>query len=195
MRYRITDLIRVANVDPDVRVILFRANGKSFSSGKSRDLSDLKEQFYTAIPTLKSEMYDEVTKLGFFAGNPNSTRTKYAGLGCAALVLLGGLGFLVSIVFSDFADTAICPVIAIVLSAVGLIVLSPFMPRRTPKGATERAKWVAFKRYLESIEKFTKLDQAKDLFDKYLPYAISFGLEKSWVQKFAAIGTPATSRE
>ncbi len=33
MRYRITDLIRVANVDPDVRVILFRANGKSFSSG------------------------------------------------------------------------------------------------------------------------------------------------------------------
>ena len=33
MRYRITDLIRVANVDPDVRVIVFRANGKSFSSG------------------------------------------------------------------------------------------------------------------------------------------------------------------
>lgn len=33
MRYRITDLVREANVDPDVRVIVFRANGKSFSSG------------------------------------------------------------------------------------------------------------------------------------------------------------------
>ncbi len=162
-----------------------------FSGSTTRDLSDLKEQFYTAIPTLKSEMYDEVTKLGFFAGNPNTTRLKYAGLGVAALFVLGGCGVLVWIMLSAYAEAAICPAIALIVSSIGLIAISPFMPHRTPKGATERAKWMAFKRYLESIEKFTKLDQAKDLFDKYLPYTISFGLEKSWVQKFAAVGTPA----
>jgi hypothetical protein len=29
------------------------------------------------------------------------------------------------------------------------------------------------------------------LFDRYLPYAIAFGLEKSWVEKFSRVPTPA----
>jgi hypothetical protein len=164
---------------------------KIFAGRQSRELSDLKEQFYTAIPTLKSEMYDEVTRLGYFAGNPNTTRMLYAGIGVAALVVLGIAGFFIFMVGSNLSDLAWCPGAALVFAAVGLIGISPFMPRRSPKGATERAKWSAFKRYLQSIEKYTKIDDAKDLFDKYLPYAIAFGLEKSWTQKFAAIGTPA----
>jgi uncharacterized membrane protein len=164
---------------------------KFFGGRRSRDLSDLKEEFYTIIPQLKNEMYGEATKLGFFAGDPQHTRRVYMGLGFAALVLFGLLGCGIASVFIDYSDLAYCPLLALVATAIGLIVLSPFMPRRTPKGATERAKWLAFKRYLESIEKFTKLDQAKYLFDKYLPYAISFGLEQSWVRKFAAVGAPA----
>src|SRR5581483_11950209 len=33
--------------------------------------------------------------------------------------------------------------------------------------------------------------EAKDQFEKYLPYAIAFGLEHSRVNKFAAVDTPA----
>lgn len=162
-----------------------------FSGGATRELSDLKERFYTAIPTLKDQMYKEVVKAGYFPGNPNATRTMYAMLGIAALLLFGCAGFVLWSALSDLADLAWCPLAALVAGAAGLVIISPFMPRRSLKGATERAKWVAFKRYLEGIEKYTKLEEAQDLFDKYLPYAISFGLEKSWTQKFAAIGTPA----
>lgn len=162
-----------------------------FGGGTTRELADLKQKFYTAIPTLQKQMYEEVAKLGFFAGNPNAVRGKYVGLGILALIVFGCCGALLYGALSDYAELAFCPPAALVLTAVGLIVIGPFMPRRTKAGAIEKAKWEAFKRYLASIEKFTQLDQAKELFDKYLPYAIAFGLEKSWTQKFAAVGTPA----
>ena len=47
-----------------------------------------------------------------------------------------------------------------------------------PNGARSR-------RYLAAIEKYTQVDQASDQFAKYLPYAIAFGLEKSWIEKFS----------
>ena len=34
---------------------------------------------------------------------------------------------------------------------------------------------------MEDIEKYTKVDEVKEIFDRYLPYAIAvFGLENSW---------------
>ena len=42
-----------------------------------------------------------------------------------------------------------------------------------------------------NIEKYTKLEEAKEIFDRYLPYAIAFGLERSWISKFSQVDTPA----
>ena len=63
------------------------------------------------------------------------------------------------------------------------------MPRESPIGAEEAAKWLAFKRYMEDIEKYTKVDEVKEIFDRYLPYAIAFGLENSGIQKFSRFDT------
>ena len=63
------------------------------------------------------------------------------------------------------------------------------MPRKTPAGAEAAAKWRAFRNYLASIERYEKLDEAQGIFDRYLPYAIAFGLESSWVDKFSRVPT------
>ncbi len=164
---------------------------KVFGGNTTRWLSELKEQFYTAIGVIKDQMFEEVTRLGYYAGNPQTTRRLYGGLGCGALVFAGLCGFALLAVFGEITETAFCVGLAMGATAIGLLVISPFMPQRTPRGATERAKWRAFQRYLESIEKFTKLETAQDLFEKYLPYAVTFGLEKSFTEKFAAVGAPA----
>jgi hypothetical protein len=75
--------------------------------------------------------------------------------------------------------------------ALGVIVVSPFMPKRTPKGAAAVAGWRAFRRYLAHIDRYTQVNQATDQFERYLPYAIAFGLEQGWVKAFAAVNTPA----
>jgi len=81
----------------------------------------------------------------------------------------------------------------LVLAILGLILRwqSKHMPRRTEAGAEAAAKWMAFRRYLTDIQKYEKLEESTAIFDKYLPYAIAFGIEKSWVEKFARSRTPA----
>jgi hypothetical protein len=67
------------------------------------------------------------------------------------------------------------------------LVTGRHMPRKTPKGAEEAARWLAFKRYLQDVEKYTNLEEATAIFDRYLAYAIAFGMERSWLQKFARV--------
>ncbi len=90
-----------------------------------------------------------------------------------------------------YAPLAFLTAISLETIPVGLILLSRFMPRKTALGAKAAARWQAFKRYLTNIEKYTQVETAKDQFELYLPYAIAFGLERSWVAKFAAVDAPA----
>ncbi len=79
------------------------------------------------------------------------------------------------------------------LFALGFLTwaLARFMPRKTMAGAEAAAKWRAFKKYLEQIDQFEQLDAAQHLFERYLPYAIAFGIDKTWIEKFSRFGIPA----
>lgn len=159
-----------------------------FSRTSQRRLSDLRNKFYTVIPTLQNQLYDEVVKVGFFRGDPQRVRTLYTGLGVLLLVLAGAAGIiLMGLLAESFSAAIICPFIALGITAVALIIVGQFMPARTRKGAEEAAKWRAFKNYLQNITKYTNVQEATDQFDKYLPYAIAFGLERSWINTFSRV--------
>ncbi|MCC7355778.1 MAG: DUF2207 domain-containing protein, partial [Anaerolineae bacterium] len=149
------------------------------------------EKFYTAIPKIKSELYDEVVREGFFKTSPERTRNSYAALGMIGLVGTAVLGFCGLAALSELTTDAICLPVALGVFFMGLIFLARFMPSKTPAGSEASARWKAFKRYLDNIEKYTNLEESQQIFDKYLPYAIAFGLERSYVRKFAAVQTPA----
>jgi hypothetical protein len=66
------------------------------------------------------------------------------------------------------------------------------MPAKTAIGAEAAARWRAFKEYLARIEKLTDITEASDQFERFLPYAIAFGMNQSWVRKFSTMTeTPA----
>ena len=67
------------------------------------------------------------------------------------------------------------------------------MPRKTRAGAEAAAKWRAFRRYLDDIEKYEGVEEAKAIFERYLPYATAFGLDRTWVAKFASVQAPTPS--
>ena len=158
---------------------------------KERRLSDLKEKFYTAIPELKKQLYQEVVDLGFFHASPERVRSTYAGVGIGLLVLIGVAGFCSLVTLSQYTDFAICLPLSLGVSALGLILIARVMPRKTQAGSEAAARWNAFKRYLKDIEKYTNLEEAKEIFERYLPYAIAFGLDKEFINKFAAVEAPA----
>ena len=52
-----------------------------FKSGKEVKLSDLKNKFYTAVPTIRKQLYEAVVSEGYLASNPETVRTTYGCLG------------------------------------------------------------------------------------------------------------------
>ena len=108
-----------------------------FGSLNERKLSDLKNEFYSAIPALRKEMYAEAVREGLFVENPDAVRSRYGCLG------IGGdwgwlrRGFLLLAMFGNYSGAAICPGLGLGIAAIGLMILARHMPRRTEKGAEE----------------------------------------------------------
>jgi uncharacterized membrane protein len=162
-----------------------------FGKKDERRLRDLQQKFYTAIPELKRELYQEVVRLGYFPQSPESTRQKWAVFSAFGLVGAVMLSFCSLVLFGDYSMAAACPGLALVSTMIALWVVSRHMPRKTPKGVEEAAKWLAFKNYLQNIEQYADLEVVKDKFEQYLPYAVAFGLERRLIHKFSAVDTPA----
>ncbi len=161
-----------------------------FDSRDTTKLSDLRNSFYTVVPKLQKQLYEAAIKADFFAQDPQKIRKRYMGLGVAGLILsvLFGCGLL--ILTANFSGMAICPTISLVISSFALIVVGNYMPKKTRLGAEEAAKWQAFKRYLKNIEEYGNLEEAKEKFEQYLPYAIAFGIERSLLRQFSKVDTP-----
>jgi uncharacterized membrane protein YgcG len=155
-----------------------------------RKLSDLKNSFYTSIPQIKKSLYKEVVKEKLFPSSPDSTRTRWAGGGVAIIFLAIAGGILAGVLLADFAIGVLATFIGLGFLGIVMIVSSSAMPVKTRIGSEQKAAWLAFKRYLANIAKYTKLEEATDQFDKYLPYAIAFGLDRSWINAFARVNTP-----
>jgi len=160
-----------------------------FGSKKKRKLSQLKNQFYTHIPEIEAGLYEMVVREGYFSQSPKQIRGRYTAIGITLTLVAVGLGILATIRAIEWVDAIWCPFVGLTLAAVMLVVVGQAMPTKTKVGAEAAARWRAFKRYLQQIEQYTELQTATELFEKYLPYAIAFGLERSWVKKFARVET------
>ncbi|HYI14886.1 MAG TPA: DUF2207 domain-containing protein [Thermomicrobiales bacterium] len=154
-------------------------------------LSDIKERFATRQAQVKEALYDELVSHGYFNRNPQTVRRTYRGLGLGLLALSIFGGFFLFGLIGTFAPLVIVPLVAGAILGVILIGVGGAMPRKTQAGAEAAAKWLAFQRYLDEIERYDNVEDAKAIFNRYLPYAVAFGLERSWVNKFAGVDAPA----
>ena len=162
-----------------------------FGANDDVRLSDLKNKFYAKLPGIKSAMYDEAVKAGFFPGNPENTRTVYYVLGGLGIAVGVGVGVLGLMAAGWLSPAAVLPGVGIGLTAIGLLILARYMPRKTDVGAETAARWTAFRDYLKNIEKYSDLEAQKEIWDRWLPYAIAFGLEKQYIAKFSQVDAPA----
>lgn len=159
-----------------------------FKNQSSIDLDDLKYKFHSSIPRIQKMLYQEMVDMGYVPASPQSVRNAFGALGWVVF----GLGVITffgsaALLPEEVAAVGFCPAIAIGLTGLILLYVSRHMPKKTLKGAEEAAKWKAFQTYLERIEKYEELENATELFEKYLPYATAFGIERSWIRKFAKV--------
>ena len=84
---------------------------------------------------------------------------------------------------------AVLPAFGLGITGLVALIAASFMPAKTPKGSQEAARWRAFRTYLQNIKAYTDLKQASDQFEKYIAYAIAFGLDHQWLREFAPVLT------
>jgi uncharacterized membrane protein YgcG len=158
---------------------------------QENSLSQMRDLFYQFIPGIQGALYGELVARGCYHNSPDESRHAYSQIARSLLIAAGVFGALCVIWLWRVADTAILVAIGLALAGLALLLVARAMPVRTRKGAEMRERAEAFRRYLQNIEKYTDVKTATDLYDRYLPYAIACGLDRTWTQKFAAAKAPA----
>jgi len=159
-----------------------------FDAGANPDvkLSDMRNHFYTSLPGIRDAVFDALVGDGYYLHRPDTVRQAYVGTGIVlgALLLAGStpLSRYTGVVAATWAITAI---------ATGVVVcgFGWFMTPRTRLGAQTFAKVLGFEDFLGRVEsdRIARMENAPEMFEKFLPYAMALHVEKKWVQAFSGI--------
>lgn len=175
---KVPDLSKFEIFEKKIWVGIFGTNKKSVK------LSSLNQSFYVNLEKIKTELYDLVVRKKFFEKSPESRRKTFLSLGIISAILL----FIGGLILGSFLLSGWYVVFGTLL-ALEAIFFFLLMPRRTKKGALMQEKILGFKMYLKHAERYRlkrlySPKNYKDLFEKYLPYAIALEVEKEWAKQF-----------
>jgi len=160
---------------------LFAGHGDTVTS------KDLKDKFYVHMAPIIDEIYNSVTRRKLFVDNPQKVRAKWVGYSVLLTVLLGVL--ITIMIMTDIPGWGYF-LFGSIVTVVIVFAFGRAMPQRTALGAEEQRKWEAFRNYLRDLRRFDDMETARAAFEKYLPYAIAFGVEKDWVRRFKDVQVP-----
>ncbi|HAM43831.1 MAG TPA: DUF2207 domain-containing protein, partial [Propionibacteriaceae bacterium] len=160
---------------------LFRSSGQVTTD-------DLRDTSYSSLLSdTRTDLYDRVTKeLRWYSRSPRAVRVG-AILAGVALVGAGvGLGFLLGLVGWGLIG------IAVAIVGIGVLIRNNRFGRRTANGSAVLAQAKGFELYLTTAEADQiKFEEGVDIFSRYLPYAMVFGVADRWTtvfEKLAADG-------
>jgi len=153
---------------------------------KTKNLSDLKNQFYKEMPDIKNKVFDALVSNGYFPEKPSKVQGKYTVIGFALLI---GATLLAKVLGSVIGGLAIGSLIA---SGFIVVMFGMAMPRKTEKGVIAKENILGLKEYLQVAEKdrikfFNAPAKNPEHFEKLLPYAMVLGVEQEWAKQFAGI--------
>jgi hypothetical protein len=151
-------------------------------------VSELRNKFYSYLPTIRNAIYDTLLSSGFYRERPDKVKGKWVAFAVLSALLGVGLGVVATkmmwLMISPFALIS-----AGVLSTIILFVFAQIMPARTIAGARAREAALGFKEFLSRVEeeRMKKMITSPEMFERFLPYAMAFGVADKWAKAFEDI--------
>jgi len=145
-------------------------------------VSSLKNKFYTNLDLLKKTLYGELVRKKYFLRSPERVTKSYLVPGFL-IMIFGGL------IFGFLMPGSIVKVIfAWALTGLPIIGFAKFMPAKTRAGSSAYMDILGFQEFMNRAEK-DKLQRMgdKNLFSKFLPYAIALDVADNWAKAFEGI--------
>jgi uncharacterized membrane protein len=151
-------------------------------------LSDLRNKFYKSIDGIRGAIYDSLIEKGFYLQRPDKVKTAWI-VGAGSIFVAG---FYVIAMTGRLALSMIslpALVFAVLGSGLTLLIFGLIMPARTVPGARARESTLGFKEFLErvEVERYRKMITSPEMFEKYLPYAMAFGVADKWAKAFESM--------
>ena len=156
--------------------------------GETISMDSLQNRFYKTLPVMRSGIFDSLVSQGFYKRRPDSVRSTYIGAGVVigALMIWGGgaLGRAMGIAPVPF-------IIGGIVSAIVICAFGWFMPAHTEQGTRALEGVLGFEDFLNHVEadRFNRTIKTPQMFEKFLPFAMAFGVEKNWSKAFDGIMT------
>lgn len=162
------------------------AGGDKFSTGQNRFNSERGRKLYLNITKVTEELYKE-TDLDTKAYEVSLKYKKYFDFIKMGFVFIVYLAYFLAFIFVLSGQSFLLPVLVALVCVLFVWLLKKYNPRLNKEGYLLKEDWLGFKMYLETAEKYRMQNLTPDLFEKYLPYAMIFGVEKKWAKNFDSL--------
>lgn len=176
-------LVKMREADPGLipyEMTLFTA---LFDGRDAVALADLKTTFASTMSKAQSQLYADVTQLGWFRKNPFHARSMWyvAGFGITISALV------IMFILAGSTSLALIP-LALVAVGVATIFTARYAPARTAAGTAVLHQARGFEHYLTVADaNQLRYEEGHDIFSRYLPFAIAFGVADKWAATFAQL--------
>jgi uncharacterized membrane protein YgcG len=146
-------------------------------------ISDLKNRFYKHVPEIRERIFSQLIDRGYYLRRPDRVKTTFY-----VLALVVGIGGSVA---SGITGLGLAAIIASILSGLIVGVFGHLMPARTVEGTRALEGALGFEEFLDRVEsdRFERIVKTPAMFEKFLPFAMALGVERSWARAFEGIYT------
>jgi uncharacterized membrane protein YgcG len=165
---------------PHERVML----SNIFLAGNDTRLSSLKNRFYTAIPTIREDIMSALKRKGMYTLDPESANGYSIVAAIAIVILLAAVHYLG---WLNLLNSAPLLIVSGLISAVIWWLFARQMTAKTMLGARTQVSILGFQEFMNRVDADRIKHMPPDTFEKFLPYAMAFGVEHHWAQAFAGI--------
>jgi uncharacterized protein (TIGR04222 family) len=161
-----------------------------FRDGDEVTVSELKTAFAERLHGIERSLYADAMRQKWFRARPDQVRTRWAVRGMLLALAGGALTFVLAL-WTEWGLVGI----PVVLGGIALALMAGRMPARTARGTAMLRRIRGFREVIATAEThMARWAEEENLFTRYLPYAIVFGLTKKWARAFQDLGIePDTS--
>jgi uncharacterized membrane protein YgcG len=155
-----------------------------FEDGDEVELSDLRKRFAERLGKVKDALYQDMVSRKWFLRRPDKVRQAWTVFGI--LVLAAGIG--ITIVLAYFTKLGLLG-IPLVVGGTLLLAGAKRMPSRTARGTAMTRRVNGFRVVIEKAEEhMARWAEQQNVFTRFLPFAVVFGVTEKWAKAFEALG-------
>lgn len=158
---------------------------KYFSTREIRKDPTLSQKMYVLFAQLQKTLLEDASNLGMYEKTKTVSHEYWGKM--IILIVLPALFFIPFIFFGLGQIVFFGSSIFGAGTLIGYFVF--FEAQLNQKGNILKEQWLGFKQYLYTAERYRMQNLTPETFERFLPYAMIFGVEKQWAKTFENIAS------